>query len=212
MFLTPKYNEIQEELRESKSLANVKEKLLLLHIEALVRTLEAKDEYTCGHSERVAEYAIKIAKHINLAEEEINNIRLAASLHDLGKIGIKDDILNKNGPLTQEEFNTIKLHPNIGAKILQPIAPVKQLIPYIQHHHERYNGTGYPDGLSGDEIPLGAKIIAIADTYDAMTSDRPYRKALSEEVALKEIEKNSGTQFDPKLVEAWLELQDVNVR
>lgn len=173
-------------------------------IQTLGKTLEARDPYTSGHSARVEEYAIKLAKAYGLSEKKIENIKTAAILHDIGKIGIKDSILNKTDKLTQDEFAEIMAHPGIGADIIKKLDIFREITPIIRYHHERYDGTGYPEGLKGDEIPLEACILAIADAFDAMTSDRPYRDALKKEIALEEIKENAGTQFHPKLAKKFV--------
>jgi putative nucleotidyltransferase with HDIG domain len=145
-----------------------------------------------------------IAEELGLSREEVKKVELAALLHDIGKIGIPERILRKEGKLTEEEYEEIKKHPTVGAEILSSISQLKDVIPAIQHHQERYDGKGYPAGLWNDNIPLYARIISVADTFDAMTSDRPYRKHFPEDVALKEIELNKGLQFDPLCVEAFI--------
>jgi len=172
-------------------------------IRSLAETIDAKDTYTRGHSERVSLYAEAIARSLGLQGEELQTIRYAGYLHDVGKIGIPDSILSKPGKLTIEEFRVIKKHPVLSERILKPVSfpfPVQSL---VRHHHERYDGNGYPDNLSGEEIPLGARILFVADAYEAMTSDRPYRKALSTETALDELRNNVTTQFDPRVVAAF---------
>lgn len=177
-------------------------------IQGFAMAIEAKDRYTIGHSERVAKIALELCKGLGLSEEETAKIFQAALLHDIGKIGIRYEELNKPEKLTPKEYEMFKLHPVIGKKILQPITFLQDILPAIYHHHEQYDGSGYPDGLRGEEIPLGARILAIADTYDAMTSDRPYRPALSHEVAIEELKRCSGTQFDPKLVDLFIKIFD----
>jgi putative nucleotidyltransferase with HDIG domain len=177
-------------------------------IQGFALAIEAKDRYTIGHSERVAKYALELCKGLGLSEEETGRIFQAALLHDIGKIGIRYEELNKPEKLTPKEYEMFKLHPVIGKKILQPITFLQDVLPAIYHHHEQYDGSGYPDGLRGEEIPLGARILAIADTYDAMTSDRPYRPALSHEVAIEELKRCAGTQFDPRLVEVFIKAID----
>ncbi len=167
---------------------------------ALAKALEAKSPYTEGHSERVADLSRKIAAHLNLEEEQIENLYQAALLHDIGKIGINDDILNKEGSLTPEEYNHIKQHPLLGVDILSPINQFKNIIPIISAHHERNDGSGYPFGLKEKEIPLEAKIISVADTFDAITSSRPYRDAQSYEYALQEIKRNTPVKMDNLIV------------
>ncbi|MBU1524506.1 MAG: CHASE2 domain-containing protein [Candidatus Omnitrophica bacterium] len=175
-------------------------------ISSLVVALESKDPYTEGHSQRVCKYSLMLADRMKLDEEEKKKIEEAALLHDLGKIGISDAILHKKGRLTDEEFSAIKQHGVIGAKILEPIKEFKSIIPYILHHHERYDGTGYPHGLGGEVIPLGARIIAVSDTFDAMTTGRSYKKAFPMEDAVREIKRVKCTQLDPHLAEEFIEV------
>lgn len=175
-------------------------------VKALAQAIEAKDPYTHGHSERVMEYAVQIAQKLDLPEEEIESLKYAAILHDIGKIGVRGIILNNPDGLTGEEYDEIKKHPVVGEGIIQPIELLQPIRPFIKHHHEWYNGKGYPDGLSGENIPLGSRILAVADAYDAMKSDRPYRKALTEETVIQELKRGNGTQFDPKIVEIFLEI------
>lgn len=175
-------------------------------IQALSKSLEAKDPFTSGHSNRVEKYAVELAEAFNLSFGRIQNIKIAAALHDIGKIGINDQILNKAAKLTQEEYQHVMEHPAIGAGIICNVDFLKGITGIIKHHHERYDGTGYPDGLKEDQIPIEACILAIADSYDAMTTDRPYRKALTQEKAIEEIEKNSGTQFHPVLAKEFIEI------
>ncbi|GEM_PF-2683918 len=172
-------------------------------IETLALTMEARDPYTKGHSDRVTEYAVEIAKALNMSEPELMALRYAGRLHDIGKIAVKDDILSKQGPLTISEKEEIKLHSDKGAEIVGPLQFMKGITACIRGHHERYDGSGYPDGIKKEEIPVIARILAVADAYDAMTSDRPYRKSLDMDIALLELEKNSGTQFDPEIVRAF---------
>ena len=175
----------------------------------LSRAVDARDPYTAGHSERVAAISSKIAKKLGVTKKELAQIELAAHFHDIGKIGVPDSILLKPGKLTEMELNVIKEHPGIGTNILSNIEFLKDSLPIILHHHENYDGGGYPYGIRGTEIPVGSRIISIADTYDAMTSDRPYRKALSHEEAIQEIVRCKGTQLDAEIVEAALDiLQD----
>lgn len=173
-------------------------------VRALSVAIEAKDKYTSGHSSAVTEYTIPIAEELGLDKKEIEKLEYASLLHDIGKIGIMEQILNKPGRLTNEEFEIIKKHPVIGYEILRSIDFLKDVTLLVKYHHERWDGKGYPDGLKGEEIPLGARIISVADTFDAMTSDRPYRKGLPVEVAVEEIKRCSGTQFDPEIVDAFL--------
>ena len=175
-------------------------------VKALAQAIEAKDPYTHGHSERVMKYSLAIALRLGLSKGEKDSLRYAAILHDIGKIGIRGIILNNPDGLTGKEYDEIKKHTLIGENIIQPIELLQSIRPLIRHHHEWYNGKGYPDGLSGEDIPLGARILAVVDAYDAMKSDRPYRKALTEETAIQELKRGNGTQFDPKIVEVFLEI------
>lgn len=170
-------------------------------VSTLSKTVDARDPYTAGHSERVAMISSKIAKKLGFEKKELENIEIAAQFHDIGKIGVPDSILLKNGKLTDIEFNFIKEHPIIGKNILSNIEFLKETLQIILHHHENYDGSGYPYGICGTEIPIGSRIISIADTYDAMTSDRPYRKALTHDAAVNEIIRCKGTQFDPKIID-----------
>ncbi|HDP36911.1 MAG TPA: HD domain-containing protein [Candidatus Atribacteria bacterium] len=180
-------------------------------VKALAQAIEAKDPYTHGHSERVMKYTVLIAQKLELQEGEKESLRYAAILHDIGKIGVRGTVLNNPNGLTGEEYDEIKKHPLIGEGIIKPIELLQPIRPLIRHHHEWYNGKGYPDGLSGENIPLGARILAVADAYDAMKSDRPYRKALTEEAAIQEFKRGSGSQFEPKLVEIFLKILKQNL-
>ncbi len=192
-------------------------------ITSLVYALEAKDKYTHGHSQRVTKIAVAIAKKLAIPQAVLEKIELAGLLHDVGKIGVSETILNKPGRLTSKEFEAVKSHCEIGERILAPIVEDKEILEMVRHHHERYDGTGYPDGLSGGQITQGASIVAVAevydaivspgamslavaDAYDAMTSDRPYRPAMTPEAACAELEKGKGNQFDPVIVDTFLSL------
>lgn len=177
-------------------------------VQSFVRILEAKDTYTRGHSERVAEYAEKIALGMRLSAERVKLVKETALLHDIGKIGIQENILNKPGKLTNEEWELIRKHPELGEEILKPVVLTDEMLAIVRSHHERYDSKGYPDKISGENINLLAAIVSVADTYDAMTSPRAYRPALSKTHAIDEVKKNSGTQFHPKVVEAFLEILD----
>ena len=195
--------------RQKKELAKRKrqmEKVSLQMIQTLSTTIEAKDEYARGHSHRVAEYAALIADELGWSSEEIMNLKYAAHLHDIGKIGIPDMLLNKPARLTPEEYSVIKEHTVIGAEILKNISLIPHVAEVARSHHEHYDGTGYPDGLAGEDIPLSARIVAIADSYDAMNSRRIYRNALPPEKIFEEIENNRGLQFDPELADIFLKL------
>ncbi|AFM43335.1 putative domain HDIG-containing protein [Desulfosporosinus acidiphilus SJ4] len=173
---------------------------------ALVQALEAKDIYTGGHSERVGKLAVSIAEAIKMTEDKIEFLKYAALLHDVGKIGISDVILNKEGELLESEWDVIRSHPVIGQTIIENIKFMFDIGKVIRHHHERYDGKGYPDGIRGEAVPLEARIIAVADTYDAMTSDRSYRPGKSHDEAIEELKRVSGSQLDPKMVEIFCEL------
>ncbi len=186
------------------------EDLFLRLITVMVNTLDAKSPWTKGHSERVAEFSETIARNMGLDDDVTKDIRLAGILHDLGKIGTYDYLLDKPSKLTDEEFIVIKRHPAKGAEILSGIKQLKKVIPLIRHHHERIDGKGYPDRLAGDEIPLGARILHVADSFDSMTADRPYRKSPGTDYAISELMKWSGSQFDSNVVAAFLEIISVH--
>jgi HD-GYP domain-containing protein (c-di-GMP phosphodiesterase class II) len=173
---------------------------------SLASALEAKDRYTHGHSNRVASYSVMIARELGFDKERIEAVRLMTLIHDIGKIGIPDGIINKPGKLTDAEFSIIKNHPNYGVRIITPLLVNNPDLKLVRSHHERYDGLGYPDALEGNKIPIEAQIIAISDTFDAMTSNRPYRSALSRERALTEIERNKGTQFSPTIADVFIKL------
>ena len=177
-------------------------------IHSFVNAIDAKSPWTKGHSERVTSYAVSIAKELELRERDMETLRIAALLHDIGKIGTYDVILDKPGKLTDEEFALIRMHPVRGEEILKPIKQFSDLLPIVRHHHERLDGRGYPDGLKDGQIPFLSKIISIADSYDSMSSDRPYRPAPPREYAISELKKCSGTQFDPHAVSAFLRVLD----
>lgn len=180
---------------------NLKEKLLNA-VSTLAMALEAKDAYTRGHSQRVSHYSVQIAREMGLSDQETEAIRLAGLLHDIGKIGIRDEILHKAGKLTEEEWKQVRKHPEVSVSILSRIPDLKGILKIIRHHHEHYNGKGYPAGLAGEQIPLGARILAVTDMLDALISDRPYREKITFMEAVEEIRKVSGTQLDPQVVEA----------
>lgn len=183
-----------------------KEQLLISVITALINALEVKDEYTHGHSAEVAVITTDILTELKMDAAQQFTINFAALLHDIGKIGIADTILKKTGKLTDEEFNVIKQHSTIGAKILEGTPSLQQIKDIVKHHHERYDGKGYPDGLAGQDISFGARVIAVADTFQAMISDRPYRKGMSQAAAIQELERHKGTQFDPEIVDVFLRI------
>lgn len=193
----------------SVSLMRYAQKLKSTYIElttALSNALDSRDSYTWNHSENVSKYSLNIANKMNLPKETCNIIRVGGLLHDIGKIGIPENILTKPGRLTDEEYNLIKTHPEIGYEILKHVANFQEngVLDIVLYHHERYDGKGYPKGLRGNEIPLIARIVAVADTFDAMTSKRVYRSDFDLEYTLDEIRKNKGTQFDPEIVDVFL--------
>jgi putative nucleotidyltransferase with HDIG domain len=171
---------------------------------ALVSTVEARDPYTYGHSRKVNTYAVALAEAIGLSPDEVSNVSTAALLHDIGKIGVPDKVLNKRGKLGREDWEAIKSHPRLGANIVGNIPNLVPCVSIILYHHERWDGSGYPEGLKGEEIPIGARILAIADSFEAMTSARPYHPALSIEEVIKALRQGAGLQFDPKLVEVFI--------
>ncbi|MGB6370546.1 MAG: HD-GYP domain-containing protein [Atribacterota bacterium] len=195
--------------RRSFELYTKMRKVYLDTIRALAAAIDAKDPYTKGHSERVAHTSVALAQELNLSDQDIENIEYTALLHDIGKIGINDKILSKKSSLTDQEFDKIKEHTTMGAKIIEPVDFLKNSYQAIYHHHERYNGKGYPDGIKSEDIPLSARIIAVADAYDAMGSDRPYRKKLNKDKILKELKDQSGKQFDPEVVKTLLSILDI---
>ncbi|MBW2500730.1 MAG: response regulator [Deltaproteobacteria bacterium] len=203
---------LEEKVRErTKQLDGKNRELRTAYIQtirALAEAIDAKDAYTRGHSERVAVYASRLGHQMGLRKELIERIYFAGLLHDVGKIGIPDAIITKPDRLTPEEYEEIKKHPEIGAKILEPVEFLHHIVPCVRHHHEWYDGcnAGYPDRLAGDLIPLPSRVIVVADTVEAMTSDRPYRKALPIDDVVLELHKYSGTQFDPVVVDAFLKL------
>jgi putative nucleotidyltransferase with HDIG domain len=207
-FLSDHFSRILKERERLES----ERQFLIGSITSLILALEARDQYTRGHSDSVARILMDIAREMALDEEQIEKVRIAGKLHDLGKIGIRDDILLKPGPLNKEEWDILKLHPRIGAEILAPIQSLADIIPAIASHHERMDGKGYPDGLKGDKIPLLARMVAVADTYDALTSDRPYRKGFSNDEALTIIEDIKGTQLCADCVQSFLKSVETHMR
>lgn len=185
------------------SLAETRELLDEL-IYAFANAIDAKSHWTLGHSERVAEYSVEIAKEMGMDKKNVDNLKTAALLHDIGKIGTYDEILDKPQELTPSEYELVKKHPLKGITILEPIKKMGMILPIIIHHHERMDGTGYPDGLKTEEIPLLARILSVADSYDSMTAERPYRTSLGKEHAVDELKRSSGTQFDPEVIKAFL--------
>lgn len=185
-----------------------KEELLVGTIKSLVRTLEARDSYTRGHSDRVAAVARIIAREVGYSNERTERLHLTGLLHDIGKVGVPDQVLNKPGRLNDDEHGAIQQHPEIGYEILRSIPSLKDVLPGVLHHHECLDGTGYPHGLRGDEIPLDARILAVADAFDAMTSDRPYRSGMPVSRAISILTEGAGQQWDPEIVAVFLSLRD----
>ena len=189
---------------------NELEDLFMGFVRAMVNALEAKSQWTRGHSERVTAFAQEIAYEMNLDETQRKAVIIASLLHDIGKIGTLGTILEKKNSLSEDEYDILKFHPVQGAEILRGIKQFEDVVLIIKHHHERMDGTGYPDGLKGEEIPLGARIVYVADAFDAMTEDRPYQPAISIEESITELRRSSGTQFDPVVVDAWLRVLEMH--
>lgn len=177
-------------------------------VKSLAEALDAKDPYTNGHSRRMTEIVVILAREMNFPNRDIERIRLAGLVHDIGKIGVSEEILHKPGKLSDEEFITIRDHPAAGERILRPIISDEDVLAMVRYHHERYAGGGYPEGVTGEEIPLGARLLAVADAYDAMTSNRPYRDALSDERARSQLMANRGSQFDPEIVDLFIKAEE----
>jgi HAMP domain-containing protein len=188
---------IEAAIAQLKKAAHENHLLFLNSVRMLAAAIDAKDPYTRGHSERVARYSIGIGKNLALPEKEMRNLRISALLHDVGKIGIDDRILRKPGALSDEEFEVMKQHPAKGAAIMSGVAQLIDIIPGMKYHHEKWSGGGYPDGLEGEQIPMQARIVAIADTFDAMTTNRPYQKAMEIGYVVEKIKSFAGTRFDP---------------
>ncbi len=173
---------------------------------ALARTIDAKSPWTAGHSERVTELALRVGRHLSLHDEALSRLHQGGLLHDIGKIGIPGAILDKPGKLTDEEMQVIRQHPQIGARILSPIAAYGDAIPIVRHHHEKFDGSGYPDGLVGEGIPFLARVLAVGDVYDGCRLDRPYRAGMAHQEALEIIRSGTGSHFDPAIVAAFLDI------
>ncbi len=199
-------NEIKKINKELSDTYEKLEKAYLESVQTLRYTVEAKDFYTRGHSDRVSEYSVLLGKYLNLPEETLNTLRIGGLFHDVGKIGVPDSILQKESKLTDNEYSEIKNHPSIGAHILSTATIFHDIIPIVKHHHEKYDGTGYPGRLQGENIPYLARIAAVADSFDAMTSRRTYRDSLPIDVVIAEFRKCKGTQFDPKLADVFLDI------
>jgi putative nucleotidyltransferase with HDIG domain len=201
MALAVLHGDAQRQLH--KTFSDLQE-LSLSAAEALAEALGTFDEYTRGHSQRVSRQARRLAQRMGLSEHWCDLIEIAGLLHDIGKLGVGETTLRKNGQLTEAEHDRIKLHPVQGAHILSGLDALAEIVPIVRHHHERYDGGGYPDGLRGEQIPFGARLLAVVDAYDSMTTDRPYRMALAEQETRRRLRQGAGTQFDPAVVDAWL--------
>ena len=182
------------------------EETQLSTMQALAAAVEARDPYTCGHCERVTQYALAVAESLAFSDEELEVLKRAAILHDIGKVAVPDNILRKNGRFSEDDWIEVRKHPEAGQIMLAHLKFLWPSLPLIRHHHERCDGSGYPDALAADEIPSGARILAVADAFDAMTSDRPYREAFALPDAVGELERCAGSQFDPKIVKVFLEV------
>jgi putative nucleotidyltransferase with HDIG domain len=209
--LTSIANELAVYLQNAMLFSDVHD-LMMGMLHSLTSAVDAKDAYTCGHSERVALLSRRIAADAGIDPEIVKRIYMAGLLHDVGKIGVPEEVLRKAGKLTPEEFAEMKKHPQIGARILSDVRQMADIIPGVLRHHERYDGKGYPGGLAGHDIPLMGRIICLADCFDAMTSNRPYRQALPIEVAMMEIRRCAGTQFDPRLADVFLRNTPAQIR
>jgi putative two-component system response regulator len=191
--------EVAQRAAQHRSEQATQERISVATLEALVNALEAKDPYLRGHSARVADLSAMVAAHIGCADEEVESVRTAGRLHDIGKIGIREDVLNKQGPLTDEEYEHIKQHTLVGSQILAPLVHLKNVIAYVRSHHERWDGFGYPDRLAVDAIPLGARIIGAVEIFDALTTARPYQEKMQPEVAVERMRDLVGTALDPAI-------------
>jgi len=210
--LSENFNRMSESIRDAienlKRAARENHELFINSIRALAAAIDAKDPYTRGHSERVARYSSLVAREMGLSSEDVRRVRLSALLHDVGKIGIDDRILRKPTALTEEEFEIMKSHPVKGAAIMEAIPQLKDVIPGMKHHHERWEGGGYPEGLSGEGIPLQARIVSVADTFDAMTTTRPYQRAMDIRFVFQRLRDLAGNRFDPSVVDALIRSYD----
>lgn len=199
-------NEIKKINNELSETYNRLEQAYMESIQTVRYTVEAKDTYTRGHSDRVSELSVLIGKKLNLNDDDIKRLRVGGLFHDVGKIGVPDSILQKNEKLTDTEYSEIKNHPTIGTHILSTASIFQDILPIVKHHHERYDGKGYPGNLQGENIPYLARIASVADAFDAMTSRRVYRDSLPIDIVISEFEKNKGTQFDPKIADVFLDI------
>lgn len=182
------------------------EQAYLESIQTLRYTVEAKDKYTRGHSDRVSEYAVLLGKYLGLSDVDLDTLRVGGLFHDIGKIGVPDAIIQKEGKLDDNEYSQIKQHPNIGVNILSHAKIFQNILPIVEHHHERYDGNGYPSKLAGENIPYLARVTAVVDSFDAMNSKRAYRNSLPLDVIISEFEKCKGSQFDPKIADVFLDI------
>jgi putative nucleotidyltransferase with HDIG domain len=200
---------VQELRKKNENLENYAEEIATLNEElllALSQVIEIRDPYVLGHSQRVAHYAVEIAEEMGLSPERVELVRKASLLHDIGKLGVRESILLKPGRLTPQEFELVKQHTHLGSTVVDNCHSLRKLVPIIHHHHERYDGRGYPDRLGGKNIPVEARILSLADAVEAMASDRPYRKALGSQEIIAEVRQNAGGQFDPVVVKAFLDI------
>ena len=195
--------EVARQTDELKANQQRLERLTTATLEALINALESKSEYLSGHSARVAAYSANIAQEMELSDEEVEQVRVAGRLHDLGKIGIREEVLQKRGALTPEEFQHVTRHVTIGAQILAPLTHLGKIVEYVRTHHEHWDGSGYPDGLRGERIPLGGRIICAAEIYDALTAPRPYQERLTPDQAVERMRKLAGVVLDPRVMEAF---------
>jgi HD-GYP domain-containing protein (c-di-GMP phosphodiesterase class II) len=198
-------DQLEHYIEDLRRAADANRELFLGTVKALAAAIDGKDPYTRGHSERVARFSLAIAERLDLPDDEVEKLRISALLHDVGKIGIDDKILKKPAPLTDEEYETMKQHPQKGFKIMSQIPAMRDFLPGMYMHHEMINGQGYPQGLKGEDIPMQARIVSVADTFDAMTTDRPYQKAMSLDEALARIKTFVGTRYDSSVVAALVE-------
>ncbi|MEK7680059.1 MAG: HD domain-containing phosphohydrolase, partial [Deltaproteobacteria bacterium] len=192
---------------ENSRLVTGLQELFLSTVQALSKAIDAKSPWTMGHSARVTNYAVTIAAELGMDKKTLEDLRIAGLLHDIGKIGTYDEILNKPGKLTDEEYKIMKEHPGKGAEMLAPIRQLRHIAPWVKYHHERFDGKGYPDGLKAEDIPLQSRVLAVADTFDSMTAKRPYRETPGWDRAIDELKKFSGLQFDPNVVEAFMKVE-----
>jgi HD-GYP domain-containing protein (c-di-GMP phosphodiesterase class II) len=195
--------EIERYIEQLKQAAQENNALFLGTIRALAAAIDEKDPYTRGHSERVNKYSVVLARRLGLSKKEVRDIHVSSLLHDIGKIGVDDRILRKPGALTPEEFEEMKKHPEKGANIMAPIQQMRDIIPGIHYHHEKFGGGGYPKGLKGEQIPFMARLICVADSFDAMTTNRPYQRSMSFDAAVARIQELTPAVFDPRLVEVF---------